>query len=793
MWSDLRYAVRTLIRSPLSTITTVTTLALAIGANVTVGSAVDRVLFRPLDLPDIGRMVVVANDAPGIGLRNFGLAVEEANRILARKDLFSLAGSSRGTTATLTGIGAPQQLNGAMVMGAYFDVLGVQPALGRLLRTEDTEPGRPPVVVLSEALWRELALADPSIIGRSIVLDGVPHQVVGVVRRGAGLPQQAQYWEPHVLDEHARRDGADIELVVARPRTGLSMAQIAEALRVEAVRWHELRADEYNPALRHTLTATGFVETAGQTLRPIVLLIFATVSFMLLIACVNVAGVQLVRATVKANEVSIRSALGATRWRLLRHSIVESVLLAVCGGAGGLALGGLGIGLLQSWHPAVYPTLPDVRLDGRTVAYALGLTALVGCVVAIISGMPMRHMAGRGASMSHDRQRALRGIAIAQVALTLVLLLGSGLMIRSLGLVLRVNPGFDAASVYAGRVTLSERRYASREAVIAFYERLTARLRAMPSVTAAGAVLGVPFAEMDGASGPFYIVGRPQSTRGTPQHSLIQSVTPGYFAAMGISLRAGRNFTDADSRHGPVVAIIDDDVARVFFPGIDPIGQRMTGQIDTATIVGVVSSVGYHQLGQAHKATIYYPLTQNTAWSMQVVVRTSTNLQHPAAFLQSAVSELDRDVPVTHVASMWQRIDASVESRRATMTAMSAFAVASLALAILGLYGVISYGTAVRTHEFGIRMALGANARELLALVMRGGVGLVAIGLAIGLVLFFAVSRVLSSFLYGVGPHDPLTLVGCAVMLSVCAMLACLLPARRAASTDPMVALRDQF
>jgi putative ABC transport system permease protein len=596
-----------------------------------------------------------------------------------------------------------------------------------------------------------------------------------------------------MLDAHALQDGADAEFVAARTRAGVSMSQLAEALRREAVRWHDLRPDEYDPARRHTLTVFGFVENFGRDLRSIVLLIFAAVTFMLLIACVNVAGVQLVRGTVKANEVAIRSALGASRWRLLRRSLVESILLAVGGGVAGVALGALGIAFLQSWHPAAYPTLSDVRLDGRIVTYALGLTALVGCAVALIPGMPVRHIAGRGASMSRDRHRTLRGIAVAQVALTLVLLLGSGLMIRSLGLVLRVDPGFDAARVYAGRVMLSETRYRSREAATAFYDGLTARLRAMPGVTAAGAALGVPFAEMDGASSPFFIVGRPEPTTGTPQHSLIQPVTPGYFAAMGIPLRAGRNFTAADVTHGPVVAIIDEEVARLFFAGVNPIGQRITGQMDTATIVGVVASVGHHELGAARKATIYYAQAQNTAWSMQVVIRTTTELRNPVAFLQSAVSEIDRDVPVSHVASMRQRIDASVESRRTTMIAMTAFAAASLALAVLGLYGVISYGTTVRTHEFGIRMALGASAGELLALVMRSGVGLVVAGLGIGFALFLAVSRVLSSFLYGIGPRDPLTLIGSAVVLAACTMLACWLPARRAASTDPMAALRDPF
>jgi predicted permease len=366
-------------------------------------------------------------------------------------------------------------------------------------------------------------------------------------------------------------------------------------------------------------------------------------------------------------------------------------------------------------------------------------------------------------------------------------------MIRSLAAMLRVDPGFSAEHLYTARLAPMGPRYDSAASRVAFFDGVVARLRGTPGVTAAGAASGVPFAQSDGSSSGFTIIGRAPTT-GLQPHSLIVPVTPDYFRAVGITLKAGRLFTDADRPGAPRVAIVDEALARKFLRGVDPIGQRITGQIGEATIVGVVASAGYSRLWKDPYPTSYYPYSQDQYNpGMTVVIRTSADVGHPAALFEAAVGAVDGNVPVSHVASMREHIDASIESRRVTMLIMSGFAVASLALAVLGLYGVVSYGTTVRTHEFGIRMALGASASELLALVLRTGLVLIATGLVLGFTLFVAVSRLLSSFLYGVGVTDPVTLAACAGVLGVSAIAACWLPARRAASTDPMVALRDQF
>jgi putative ABC transport system permease protein len=792
MLSDLRYAVRALLRAPMFTVTTVATLALAIGANVTVVSAVNTVLFRPLDIPDIGRLVVVRSDLPRLGLRNLGLTVRESVDLFARTDLFSTAGASYSTVATLTGAGPARQLRGATIIGAYFDVLGIRPALGRVPRAEDAQAGHAPVVVLSDGLWHELAGGDSGVVGRTIELDGAPREVIGVLRPGAELPRLARFWETRPIDAEALADPGATETVIAHPRPQVSPSQLTQALAVEAARWVERDPEHYPPEYRGILSTVPFVEDLAGTLRPIVVLFFAAVTLVLLIACVNVAGVQLVRSIGAANAIAIRSALGASRWRLLRHAVVESLVLATGGGAVGLILGQMGIAGLRTWHLTDYPALADVRLDVTVLAYTLGLTAIIGLAVALLPGLKTSRVVSRTTTLGRDRQGVLRGIAVLQVALTLMLLLGSGLMIRSVGAMLQVDPGFSTEHLYTARVALTGPRYAASAAKVAFFDGLVSRLRGMPGVTAAGAAIGIPFAQSDGASSGFTIVGLPP-TGGTSPHSLIVPVTPGYFGTMGIAIKAGRAFTDADRLGAPRVAIVDEALAAKFLPGIDPIGRQITGQEGPTTIVGVVASAGYSRLWRQPYPIAYYPYAQIVVPGLTVVVRTASEMRNPAVLFESAVGGLDRDVPVSHLLSMRQQIDASVESRQVTMLALSAFAVASLALAILGLYGVVSYGTTVRTHEFGIRMALGATTSELLALVMRGGAALVLTGLAVGFVLFLAASRLLASFLYGVGTYDPITLAACAIVLGASAALACWLPARRVASVDPMIALRDPF
>jgi predicted permease len=465
-------------------------------------------------------------------------------------------------------------------------------------------------------------------------------------------------------------------------------------------------------------------------------------------------------------------------------------VLATVGGAVGLGLAAMGIAGLRAWHMTDYPALADVRFDFPVLAYTLALTLVLGLAVALLPGLKTGRIVSRTTTLGRDRQSVLQGVAVLQVALTLMLLLGSGLMIRSVRAMLRVDPGFNADHLYTARVAVSGPRYTTPAALVAFFDGLTTRLRGLPGGTAAGAAIGIPFAQYDGSSSAFTIAGHPP-TSGVAPHSLIVSVTPGYFAAMGVELKAGRFFTDADRSGAPRVAIVDEELARKFLPGVDPIGQQIEGQIGTATIVGVVGSVGYSRLWRRPYPTSYYPYAQDIVPSLTVVVRTANEVHNPAALFDAALAGLDRDVPASHVMSMQQQIDASVESRRVTMIAMSGFAAASLALAVLGLYGVVSYGTAARTHEFGIRMALGATARQLLALVMRGGATLVLIGLGIGFALFLAVSRAIASFLYGVSAYDPITLIACAIVLGASAVVACWLPARRAATVDPMIALRE--
>jgi len=801
---EVRLALRSLGRAPTFTLIAVLTLALGIGANTAIFSVVNGVLLRPLPVPWLHDLVVVQTDLPGLDLHGGPISVGEALDLAERRDLFQSFTAYSRPTLNLTGSGEPQRIAAVSTVGQYFDVFGARPQLGRLYRAEDSRNGNHKVVVLSHAFWQELTGGDPRVVGTSLRLNGEAYEVIGVLAPEFRYPRTAQLWTPReVLPQHlgAQQRLTMILTAVGRPQPGITPEQLRTQLRTEAERWHErYRGEAYDPAARHTVAAVPFLDHLSGELRPILRVLMGAVGLVLLIACANVASLQLVRSTGRARELAVRAALGAGRWPLVRQLFVESLVLGAAGGVVGLGIGALLIRLIARSDAAQFALLRDVQLDGAVLAFTAVITlvaaVLFGTIPAfrasdVAAGEVLRGSA-RGTSAGPARGRFLQGAVVVQVALALVLLLGSGLVVRSLSRLLDADPGFRTAGVHTMRVALSGDRYAGNAPRMAFHDALLERLRGVPGVELAGTVYGLPFDSQDNSS-PFQIVGRAAGADEPKRHARMWFAGGDYFQAMGIALVRGRLFTDADDDGGQVVSVIDETLARQFFPSEDPIGKQLEQGLES-TIVGVVRAVKKDDLAEPGKATIYYPIAQAqwVAGNTAVVVRSALPAGATATALRAAVRELDGSIPVFEVMSMEERVERSLGTRRLAVGVLGGFAVLALLLAALGIYGVLSYGVSQRTRELGVRLALGARPREVVTMVLRGGLALTAVGLVAGALAFLALGGALDALLYGIGPRDPVTLATGAALLALVAAFGCYIPARRAARVDPITALRAE-
>ena len=803
---DARLAMRGMARRPLHTAIVVLTLALGIGANTAIFSAVDAVLLRPVPTPDIGRLVTLRADLMGMNLLDAELSPGEALDVFARHDLFQSSAAYTGGSMNLTGSCAPgeascepRRVEGARTMGEFFTLFGVRPLLGRLYRPEDSVEGAPRVVVLTHTLWRQLAAGDTGFVGRFVELNGTRYQVIGVLPSGFRLPRTAELYTPFVLTQRAISPEQRHSLymtVVARLRPGLSREQLAGQLRAEARRWDE-RLGGYGEK-GFALRAVPFVDYVSGDLGPILRVLTAAVALVLLIACANVASLQLVRAAGRAKEIAVRAALGAGRATIARQLLVESVVLALVGGVLGVGIGQVIVRAIASLNVGPYAVLRDVRLDARVLAFTALLAMLSGVVFGLFPALRASKVdlhdvlkdAPRGSSVGVGRHRALHGSVVLQVALSLVLLLASVSTARSLARLLRVDPGFRPAELMTMRVSLPYTRYNSNPARVGFYDALLERLRATPGVMSAGLVSYVPFGGgLD--SSPFDIPSRPATPNGPAYHANTEVIAGDYFRAMGIPLLRGRTFEASDAG-GASVVVIDEYLAQTYFGGEDPVGKQIRHN-ELATIIGVVGNVTPGELGAPAHATVYHPYVQNPWLNFTtVVIRSALREDAVTARARAAVRDLDASLPLYDVQPMRDRIAGSVAPKRLATLVLSGFAGLSLVLALLGIYGVISYSTAQRTQEIGIRLALGANPHAVTFMVLRHGLVLALIGLAAGLVIFLGVGRVVESLLFGVSPRDPLTILGSIAALSAVALLASYLPARRAARVDPLAALRSE-
>jgi putative ABC transport system permease protein len=801
MLHDLHIALRGLRRVPGFAVVVVVTLALGIGATTAIYSVVNGVLLTPLPYPQPDRLVLVWEQNPHRGsARN---TVSPANYLDWRDRARSFSGLAAFTWTgiTLTG-GTPEHVEGRAVTPEFFSVLRVDPAIGRTFTAEESAPGATKVVVLSHGLWQRRFGGDSSIVGRTIAVAGGDVRVVGVMPASfQSMPLGLdQFWQPLGLDPADRERRGRYAMVIGRLRDGVT-AEAAQA---------EMTSIAADLAREHVDFNTGWganvVTLTDQVVgraRPVLLTLLGAVSLVLLIACANVANLMLARTAARRRELAVRAALGASPRRLAREVLTESVVLAAIGGAAGVVLAVWGVELLVTAAPAEVPRLAQIGVDGRVLAVTAAVTLLVG----ILFGSPGAlgrgsdelaedlHGAGRRATVGAEARRLRGALVVAQVSLSMVLLVGAGLLIRSLQRLTAVDPGFDASQLLTVAVDLPAATYPDDPRRSAFYTELLRRARAMPGVQSAAMIDFLPLAG-PGSATSFTVVGRPAPAPGQVPVADIRVVDPQYFQTMRIPLRGGRIPDERDRVSAPPVVVINETMARSLWPGEDPVGRRVKVNMwdpDAETeVIGVVGDVRQDRLDGDRRAMIYYPAAQAPTISMNLVLRTAGPPLDLAAPMRAAVREIDSDQPVGQVTTMQSIVRLSIADRRFPMFLLSLFAGLAVTLAAVGIYGVLSYSVGLRSQEIGVRMALGARVTDILGMVLKQGGILVAVGGAVGLGSALALSRVLRGLLFGITPADPGTYLAVCLVLALVALGAMALPARRAAAVDPMRALKSE-
>ena len=798
---DLRFALRGLARRPGFTIAVVATLALGIGANAAIFSVVNAVLLRPLPYADPDRLVMVWGRYPDFGRTGTSLP-DFTDWRDGTTGSFSQMTAVYGMLFNLTGQGDPEQLRGDRVSANFFQTLGVRPALGRgFLPEEERTGGNDDVVVLSHSLWQRRFGGDPSLVGRTIRLSDHPYQVVGIAPEGFRFGPEVDLWAPGRMDTttYMARRRAEYLNVFGRLKPGVTI----ERARADVAAVVKRLAEQY-PETNSRLTSevVSMKEDIVGTVRPALLLFSGAVGLVLLIACANVANLLLARAAAREREVAVRVALGAGRGRLVRQLLTESLVLALAGGVVGLVLAVWGVGALRAGGQSMLPRATEVSVDGRVVAFSLALAVFTGLLFGLAPALrlaagalhPALKEGGRGgAGASTTRFR--NALVLAEVAVAVVLLVGAGLLVRSFEQMMRVDPGFNPTNVLTYSAVLPSSRYAKGAVIRPVYERLLEKTRAIPGVRAAAITSDLPMA---GASYiNFSIEGRPQPT-GEQASEDVQpfAVSPDYFRVMAIPLLRGRLIEPRDVDGAQEVAVINEEMARRIFPTSDPIGQRMTfgDPADTTsewlTIVGVVGTIAQEGLTAKPYTQVYMSIDQSPSRRFNVAMRTTGDPLATASAARAALRSVDPDVPLKDLKSMEDRISDNVAQPRMSMALLGTFAAVALVLAAVGIYGVVSYTVAQRTREIGIRMALGARREGVLRLVVRQGVAPVAVGVVAGLLAALGATRLMRGLLYGVSAADPVTYVVVALFLTVIALVATYIPARRATRVDPLVALR---
>jgi putative ABC transport system permease protein len=809
LWQDLRYGLRMLRKNPGFTAIAVLTLALGIGANTAIFSVVNALLLRPYPYKDQDRLVWLwETKLPDIprgspSPANF-LDWQKQNTVFEQLEAINV------NDYNLIGDGNPERIRGMVITHGFLSMLGIRPQIGRDFFPDDDRPGHGNVAIFSHELWQRRFGGDPNILNRKIMLDDRQFTVIGVMPPSSGLNlRRTEVWTPIAFTaEQTEKRRVGILNVIGRLKPGVTMERarsemsaIADGL---AKQYPDSNADWnviVSPILEDAVSESG--------IKPPLLLLLGAVAFVLLIACANVANLLLARAAARQKEIALRTALGASRWRIVRQLLVESLLLSLAGGITGLMLANGGLKILMAQSDIAWPRIMNVSLDLHILAFTVAITLLTGLGFGIIPALQaskpnlneMLKDAVRG-STGGRRQHAVRNaLIVIEVAISLVLLVGAGLFMKSFIGLQKVDPGFDPKNALTVAISLPERKYPEKNRQAAFYKQLRERVSALPGVQATAVASGVPFSNYHWGNWDrgFRVEGRTGNSSGNEGGAAYYSVSPNYFKAMGIPLLRGRLFTEFDTESAPRVAIINSAMATRFFPGEDPIGKRIqlidrvkNGSQVYREIVGIVADVKSYALDQQAHAQTYEPYTQEPFPSMTLVVRAAGDPIGLGESIRREVSQLDKEQPVFGIQTLERLISTSTQQQRFSMMLLGVFAAAAIALASIGLYGVMSYAVAQRKHEVGIRMALGAQRRDVLGLILFQGLRLTLGGIAIGLIAAWAATRLLINLLYGVSATDPLTFMGVSLLLISVALLACYLPARRATKVDPIVALRSE-
>jgi putative ABC transport system permease protein len=807
LWQDMRYGFRMLWKKPGFTIVAILALALGIGANTAIFSVVNAVLLRPLPFADPERLVIVWMDNRQMGMKedihsypNF-LDYREQNKV------FESMAAYRPASLNLTGTGEPERVMGAASTADFFNVMRVAPVAGRVFTAEEDQTGHDSVIILSHGLWQRRFGGDKTIVGQSVALTGASRTVVGIMPPDFRFPSKdTEFWIPLAPPAQLKDSRSAFWLnVIGRLKPGVTVEQARAEMDTISKRLEQQYPDI------NTNFGTNLVPLREQTVgpvRPALLVLLGAVAFVLLIACANVANLLLGRAAAREREFAIRIAMGAGRGRIIRQLLVESLLLAFFGAALGIMFALWGLDALKMLMPPDMPHLDLIGIDGRVLAFTVGvscLTALMfGLAPAVQASQPdlndtLKEGGGKGGSKGVRSRRMRRVLVVSEVALALVLLVGAGLLLKSFSRLREFNLGFRSEGLLTAKIQLPGSKYPEDNQLRAFHRQLFERLQNTPGVESAGGITSV-FLSKTPNSTSFSIEGRPAFLPGQRVELPFDSITPNYFQVMGTPIVKGRAFNDQDTEKSTRVVIINETMVRRFFPDVDPLGKRIKyGDLEEPedrspwfTIVGVVADTRRTGFESEVRPETFLPITQDTPARLTLVVRAAGQADPAAlaASVRNAVQAIDPDQPVFDIKTMNEWVSETIAQRRLNMILLGTFALVALLLASVGIYGVMSYSVTQRTHEIGIRMALGAQRSDVLKMILGQGMALTLIGIGIGLAGALFLTRLMSSLLFAVSAVDPLTFIAVSVLLAIVSLLACYIPARRAMKVDPMVALR---
>lgn len=797
MLQDLRYSLRVLLKRPIFTLTVGITLALGIGVNIAMFSVLDAILLRNLPFEKQDQLVTLWSTNPQKGINQLQVSEADFADWQTSNTVFEQMALYDSDSQVLTGNGDPERVQGAKVSANLFSLLGVQPILGRAFLPEEGKPGGEHVVILSNGLWHRRFNSDASVIGKAVTLDNDSYIIIGVLPPAFRFIEKADIWSPLTPGANSAQErDARHFTAIARLKSDSDLKKAQAEMEMVARR---LQQQYSSTNANWGINLIPLKEYLVAGVRSSLLTLFGAVAFVLLIAFINVTSLLLTRMAARRQELAVRVALGSSFMRLMGQAFTESAVLTVFGSILGLILAFWIISIIAALIPETIPH-GEITIDGRVLAFTVLISLLLslafGAIQALLSSKlnlnELLKDSPRSVGEGVRRTKGLRLLMIFEIALSLVLLIGAGLMIRSFWSLQRVNPGFNPNQVLTAKVMLPTSSYPKGPQQVAFFQQLLQQLQAVPGVQSVGGVTSLP---LSGSSMNFRfkVEEQPSTSSEAPRQAQYMAITPNYFHTMGIPLLKGRDLTDRDGTDAPGVVILNETMARRLFPNGDALGKHLTisyGKPMSREIVGIVGDVKHLKLEESAKPAMYVPYLQNPWPFMSIVVRTSGTPSNIGAVLRKEVWNIDKNQPVDDLMSMEQVLSESMAQPRLYTLLLSIFAVLATLLAAVGIYGVISYGVSLRTHEMGIRLALGAQEGDILRLIMKRGIIDTLVGLALGVALALALTRLLSSLLYGVGPTDPLTFIEVVLLLCAVALLACYLPARRATKVDPLVALR---